>query len=427
MVVRSLSSRELANIYHIPTLLVEELDLSARFWEAVPGQLACHLWMALWPQFEKPSGANIQEGIVKNKDVVLMMLCLPDETDATCEAMTGGVDSRQDCISGSVEENLEVAESGPSFDFSVAVKADNAEIPCFIWDDRVWGLQVHSPVRRQAFQDNFEGQCPLTSLRFFLLRCWRKRLTCGMFWYFRDTYGAHWNSDRMGTSERVLARDCLARIAAVDWWEWKDGSTLLFWRWPPYVKLLAVAGHKPWFATSPPLYKVPQQAEGDDSMRKQVHKKLQVPLECRYIADGHVESLTSFFSVPKGDADVRMVFDASKSGLNASLWVPSFQLPTCETLTDLLSSTSWMSDLDLGEHFHNFPLHEDLQVYCGIDLRPYFPATEPNKTVWRRWTRCMMGLKSSPYFTIQATHFAYEVANGDRHDPKNALRWASVI
>jgi hypothetical protein len=122
-----------------------------------------------------------------------------------------------------------------------------------------------------------------------------------------------------------------------------------------------------------------------------------------------------------------MVYDASKSGLNASLWVPSFQLPTCETLTDLLTPTSWMGDLDLGEHFHNFPLHEDLQAYCGIDLRPYFSDASDKKTRWRRWNRCMMGLKPSPYFTIQSTHLAYEVANGNRHDPNNALQWDSVV
>ncbi len=87
-----------------------------------------------------------------------------------------------------------------------------------------------------------------------------------------------------------------------------------------------------------------------------------------YIVPGLVKSLTSYFSVPKGENDLRMVYDATKSGLNASLWVPSFQLPQSETLTDLLTPTSWMADIDLGEHFHNFPLHPDLQSHCGIDV-----------------------------------------------------------
>jgi hypothetical protein len=105
---------------------------------------------------------------------------------------------------------------------------------------------------------------------------------------------------------------------------------------------------------------VPQHHENDETIRAKIKVKLEAPLNRRYITAGQVESLTSFFSVLKGEDDLRMVYDASKSGLNASLWAPSFQLPTCETLTNLLSPDSWMGDLDLGEHFHNFPLHEDL-------------------------------------------------------------------
>lgn len=77
-----------------------------------------------------------------------------------------------------------------------------------------------------------------------------------------------------------------------------------------------------------------------------------------------------YFAVPKGDEDIRLVYDASKSGLNAVLWVPSFGLPTAESLTNLLTQESWMADLDLGEHFLNFRLHADLQPYCGIELKP---------------------------------------------------------
>ena len=88
-----------------------------------------------------------------------------------------------------------------------------------------------------------------------------------------------------------------------------------------------------------------------------------------------------------------------------------------------------MGDLDLGEHFHNFPLHQDLQVYCGIDVRPYYGrATKGRgKTMWFRWVRCMMGLRTSPYNTIQTTHLAYKVANGNQWDVKNALQWEDVV
>ena len=120
-----------------------------------------------------------------------------------------------------------------------------------------------------------------------------------------------------------------------------------------------------------------------------------------------------------------MVYNATASGLNDCLWVPSFALPSADSLTDLLTEHSWMSDMDMGEQFLNFPLHPDLQKCCGIDLRPYFLDT-PGPTMWLRWTRCMMGLKSSPYFAIKATHLGEEVAFGDPADINNPLHWKSV-
>jgi hypothetical protein len=63
-----------------------------------------------------------------------------------------------------------------------------------------------------------------------------------------------------------------------------------------------------------------------------------------------------------------MVYNATKSGLNNCLWVPSFSLPSPESFTDNLEAGSWMMDMDLGEMFLNFPLDRNIQPYCGIDL-----------------------------------------------------------
>lgn len=187
---------------------------------------------------------------------------------------------------------------------------------------------------------------------------------------------------------------------------------------------------QPWFIAKPPVSRVPQREERNDALREQIKLKLDAPLQKRYIMPGSVISVVNYFAVPKGVSDLRMVYDASKTGLNASLWVPSFALPTTDTLVDLLTTSSWMSDIDLGEHFLNFPLHEDLQAYCGMDLRPYYQpratTRQQTKTMWMRWCRCMMGLKSSPYYTIQSTHLAYEVVWGERSDPANAMNWATV-
>jgi len=129
-----------------------------------------------------------------------------------------------------------------------------------------------------------------------------------------------------------------------------------------------------------------------------VAAKLQAIKERRYIQKGRVQSLTSYFSVPTGDQDIHMVYDASTSGLNSSLWAPSFGLPTVDTLTRSVEPYFWMGGLDIGEMFLSFSLHPEMQEYCGVDLKPYLSKPEESaKAPWERWTRCVMGLKPSPY------------------------------
>jgi hypothetical protein len=118
-------------------------------------------------------------------------------------------------------------------------------------------------------------------------------------------------------------------------------------------------GRPPWFKTHPAQY-VKLQRE-DRSTNSKIQEKLRNVLTKGNIAPGHVEGLTHYFAIPKGVSDVRMVCDASASGLNSSLWVPTFALPTANALLDLLTPMSWMSDLDMGEQFLNFALHPDIQ------------------------------------------------------------------
>ena len=138
----------------------------------------------------------------------------------------------------------------------------------------------------------------------------------------------------------------------------------------------------------------------------------------RYISTGPIESLTSFFAVPKGLDDIRMVYDGTKSGLNEVIWVPRFPLPTVNTMLRSVDSGTFMSDMDIGEIFLTFVLHESMQALCGVDLTNYFGE---GKVLWERWTRAAMGLKSSPYQAVQAILVAKEVIRGDRQDPSNAF------
>ena len=115
----------------------------------------------------------------------------------------------------------------------------------------------------------------------------------------------------------------------------------------------------------------------------------------RYIAPGFVSSLTSFFAVPKGSNEIRMVYDASLSGLNDSIWVPRFPLPTIRTHLRSVQEGTYMADLDIGEMFLNFFLQSDLRALCGVDLTKYGGTVKEFETVaWEVWQRAAMGLKA---------------------------------
>ena len=206
----------------------------------------------------------------------------------------------------------------------------------------------------------------------------------------------------------IVGCDCILKSTLADWWEWRGGSSLFFWRWPLEVRNIARDGHPIWVQDTLPRYRRPQRKEQDPTLCDQIRLKLENVISKGYIGKGEVVSLTSYFAVPKGTSNVRMVYDSTCSGLNSAIWVPSFSLPSVDTLTDRLDITSWMSDLDMGEQFLNFPLDQDLQPYCGIDVCPYLGTSPGTQTLWLRWARCMMGLKSSPYVAIKGTHLAEE-------------------
>jgi hypothetical protein len=160
-----------------------------------------------------------------------------------------------------------------------------------------------------------------------------------------------------------------------------------------------------------------------------MQKKLLVVRNRRYIIPGTVKSLTSLFSVPKGDTDIRLVYDGTKSGLNRAVWAPWFPLPTIEAHLRCVTAGTYMGDIDIGEMFLNFMLHPRMQQHAGVDLTPFFPEelTANRKVIWEHWSRCGMGFRFSPYQAVQGVLFAEMFIRGDRHDPTNVLRWDSVV
>jgi hypothetical protein len=157
------------------------------------------------------------------------------------------------------------------------------------------------------------------------------------------------------------------------WWGWDAGSALFFLRWLKEFLKEAHDGTPVRISGMLPIirYRKPQQAERDPLKQTKIEEKLESVRYQGYVKPGPVVSLTSFFCVDKGHTDIRMVYNASKSGLNDVVWVPSFGLPTVDPTLRGVDSMTSLGDLDLGEMFLNFPVDHKICPYAGLDLTGY--------------------------------------------------------
>jgi hypothetical protein len=243
----------------------------------------------------------------------------------------------------------------------------------------------------------------------------------------RDQYIKLWQNRLITTLVDIVpASDAIARSATSTWWTWDDGSTPFHWRWPAHYRKVIRDGLKVYFQKDPPRYRTAQQDVANKGIKKKIKEKLAKVRKKGYIAPGFVESLTAFFGVPKGDDDIRLVYDGSVSRLNLTIWVPRFFLPTIRTHLRAVDENTYMADVDIGEMFLNFILHKNLRSLAGVDLIHYF-EDETEGALWEAWTRAAMGLRSSPFQCVQGMGIAEEVIRGNRHDPANVFRWHSVV
>jgi len=322
-------------------------------------------------------------------------------------------------------------EPDETFGREKAAKNDDAGIDTQFWDRQAVAVYRHDPTfqnRWDRFHATF-NQDPCSSLRGFLLRRWRCNVRKSFCWFMKqESPNSCWckpvSADLEQDWEANLAagRDCIRRSAHASWWDWDHGSRLFFWRWPKESRLWARDGH-PILAEHQhlPTYTVRQPPEPDTKIQQQVRDKLTKIRSRGYVVQGSVKSLTPYFTVPKGDGDVRLVFDGTRSLLNSALWAPPFVLPTINSLLRAVDVGTWMADIDIGEMFYNFFLDPDIQPHCGIDIKPYF-----NLGTWERWNRCVMGIKSSPHGCTKMEMLGDEVAKGDYANPSNPFAFTHV-
>lgn len=243
--------------------------------------------------------------------------------------------------------------------------------------------------------------------------------------------------------DRRVGKDALTKAAWSTWWTWDIGSTLFFWRWPPSQRMSARDGMKLYIQVGKnrmPRYQKKQKVTDDPNARAKVTAKLNNVRWKNYIAQGHVKSLTNCFDVPKGEGDIRMVYDATKSGLNDVLWTPNFFLPTIDSILRNADKDFWFGDIDLGEMFLNFWLDEELRPYAGVDVTEMgkrffnkqsgqleFVHEKIIARLWERWERTLMGLQSSPYVCTKAFSWCEDFIRGNRLDAGNPLQWRWVV
>ena len=281
------------------------------------------------------------------------------------------------------------------------------------------------------------------------------RLACHSFWRLKLLREAiHWllfSPDSIPSERAINIRaivDCITRAANSSFWEWLDGSRLFFWRWRWWWKsardgeiLFKLTDSPKWMGKSYPTDTWEHELSIRDKEAKLVHR--------RYVELGFVDCMTPRFGVPKSDSDVRLVWDATRNGVNATLWAPSFWMPTFLTLQDLIikrlpcsirdyfagnvpvapGPSDWrrphQSDMDVGEMFLNYMMHWSDRHMFGVRIKTGKGASQTE--VIMRFCRLMFGGNPCPYLAVQGHARCMELVCGDHTDPTNPLHWTSVI
>jgi hypothetical protein len=272
------------------------------------------------------------------------------------------------------------------------------------------------------------------SFRYGVIRSFRR--------FMSEKYGNDW-LDVMRSSRRKkrkgeiirdydVGMDGIHRALKASFWDWDDGSTLLFWRWPSELHKELREGTRVWYRKRDlPRYWGRQRWPENQRECCQLKEKISKVVERRYITAGYVSSLTSFFAVPKGTEDIRVVYDASRSGLNDAIWTPNFFLPTISSVVNNASEEAHFGDIDIGEMFLNYFLDSSLRHKVGVDLTrlavEWNTGLKADQRLIMRWERSLMGVRSSPFNCVKIYLLGEDIIRGDRKDERNPMRWDKVM
>jgi len=232
----------------------------------------------------------------------------------------------------------------------------------------------------------------------------------------RRSSGGHLN--QMGRDREAIA-GILWHSFHTSWFEYNAGSRLIHFRFPERYRNMARDGVEVYFERPGPTTRDAQPVVSDPKLREMAKSKILKVVKRRYlkmVGISSIKSLIKYFAVPKGEDDIRLVYDATANRLNECVWAPPFWLPTIDTLVRGVDKISWMTDRDVGDMFLNYQLHESVVPYTGVDLSSLYEGEDEVGPRWAVWDRNLMGFASSPHSSIRMALVVEEVCRGDRHE-----------
>ena len=320
-----------------------------------------------------------------------------------------------------------------------AAKADDASVPVHHWNNLI--------LEKIQISDGATGEDVSQAanvLRRWGLSIFWKKLRKACVKRLQTNYGVDWmlepRVDQGKATDLSVEIHALSNIlwhaTEADWFEYKSGSALHYFRFPLFYQGIAKDGVPVFFEKSGPRSMKPQPPMTDDNMRATVAAKIAKVIKRGYVFSSGIRlfSLIKYFAVPKTETDYRLVYDATANKLNEAVWAPSFWLPTVDTLVRYIDGDTWMMDRDIGDMFLNFPLDKKVWPYTGLHIGDLFDEdTEEGAEIlrkaganWVHWGRCLMGFKPSPYNAIKTSLVVEEVVKGDRHNDENPFQWNHV-
>ena len=127
----------------------------------------------------------------------------------------------------------------------------------------------------------------------------------------------------------------------------------------------------------------------------------------------------------KIEDEIKMVYDASNSGLNDSVFDPQLSMYTIDSHLRSVKAETFMTEIDVGEMFLNFMFEPEAQLYAEVDLNQVFSKEGLIKV--RRlndyWTRMLMVLSPSTYFVTKYMLIVEKLVRRDRLGADNVFRW----